>query len=285
MNNYGWGLPVAASTFAGQIDFGIWLIHIAMFGIFILWGIFFTYLLVKYRRRDGVPAQRDEHDDAPAKISVPDAFSKFPFAEFLYKNSGELKSLIPDVLVMTFEIGLIVFYALPVWHRIKMTTPDPKDALVVEVTAEQFGWIIRYPGPDGKFSPLKPELVHFNNPLGLDRTDPDAADDVVVGNELHLPVDTKVLIKLRSQDVIHDFFVPEFRLKQDAMPGMEIPMWVEPNRVGHYELACAQLCGFGHSLMRGDVYVESREDFDKWLKSRASATPAPPKPSKPSEEF
>jgi len=285
MNNYGWGLPVAASTYAGQIDFGIWLIHIAMFAIFILWGIFFTYLLIRYRRRDGVPAEREDHGETPAKIAVPDAASKFPFAQLLYKHSSELKSLIPDILVMAFEVGLIVFYAFPVWGRIKMSTPDPKDAVVVEVTAEQFGWNIRYPGPDGKFSPLKPELVHFNNPLGLDRTDPDAADDIVVANELHMPVDTKVLIKLRSQDVIHDFFVPEFRIKQDAMPGMEIPMWVEPNRIGHYELACAQLCGFGHSLMRGDVYVESREDFDKWLKSRAAATPAPPKPSKPSEDF
>lgn len=285
MTNYGWGLPIAASTYAGKIDFGIWLIHAAMIGIFVLWGIFFAYLLIKYRKRDGVPAVRDDHDETPATVSVPDSLSKFPFAQLLYKNSDELKSLIPDLIVMLFEIALIVFYALPVWSSIKMKMPDEKNAVVVRVVAEQFGWNIQYPGPDGTFARGKLELVHFNNPLGIDKTDPSAADDVVVSNELHLPVNRPALIKLTSKDVIHDFFVPEFRIKQDALPGMEIPMWIEPNRVGRYEIACAQLCGFGHSLMRGDVYVESQEDYDKWLKSRLAATPAPPKPTKPSEDF
>jgi cytochrome c oxidase subunit 2 len=285
MNNYGWGLPIAASTYAGKIDFGIYLIHAAMIGIFVLWGIFFVYLLVKYRKQDGVPAVREDHDDTPAKITIPDSISKFPFAQLLYKNSSELKSLAPDLVVMLFEIALIVFYALPVWSSIKMHMPDEKNAVVIKVVAEQFGWNVQYPGPDGTFARSKPELVHFNNPLGIDRTDPDYADDVVVANEIHMPVNKPVLIKLTSKDVIHDFFVPEFRIKQDAMPGMEIPVWVEPNRIGHYELACAQLCGFGHSLMRGDVYVESQEDYEKWLKSRLAATPAAPKPSKPSEDF
>jgi cytochrome c oxidase subunit 2 len=285
MTNYGWGLPIAASTYAGKIDFGIWLIHIAMIGIFVLWGIFFAYLLVKYRKRDGVPAIREDHDDTPAKISVPDSISKFPFAQLLYKNSGELKSLIPDILVMLFEIALIVFYALPVWSKIKMHMPDEKDAVVVSIVAEQFGWDIHYPGADGKFGRRKAELVHFNNPIGLDRTDPAADDDIVVGNELHIPLGKPVLIKLTSKDVIHDFFVPEFRIKQDAVPGMEIPVWIEPTRAGHYEIACAQLCGFGHSLMRGDVYVETPDEYQKWLNSRLAATPAPPKPTKPSEVF
>src|SRR5476649_1059051 len=111
MNNYGWGLPIAASTYAGKIDFGIWLIHIAMIGIFVLWGIFFTYLLIKYRKRPGVPAVREDHDDTPSHISVPDSMSKFSFAQLLYENAGELKSLLPDFAVMAFEIALIVFYA------------------------------------------------------------------------------------------------------------------------------------------------------------------------------
>ena len=285
MTNYGWGLPVAASTYAGKIDFGIWLIHVAMVGIFVLWGIFFGYLLIKYRKRPGVAAEREDHGETPAKLSVPDSFSKFPFAQLLYQNSGELKSLLPDFAVMAFEIALIVFYALPVWSSIKMKMPSEKDAVVVRVVGEQFGWDVQYPGHDGTFARSKPELVHFNNPLGIDKTDPDADDDVVVANELHLPVNRPALIKLSSKDVIHDFFIPEFRIKQDAVPGLEIPVWIEPNRIGHYELACAQLCGFGHSLMRGDVYVESQEDFDKWLKSRLAAAPPPPKPSKPSEDF
>jgi cytochrome c oxidase subunit 2 len=285
MNIYGWGLPVAASTYAQKIDFGIWLIHAAMIGIFVLWFVFFTYLLIKYRKRDGVPAVREEHGEDPAKITVPDSFSKIPFAKLLYKHQGELKSLAPDIAVMIFEIGLIVFYAVPVWSHIKMQMPDGKDVVHIRVEAEQFGWNVRYPGPDGKFGRTKPELVHFSNPIGLDRTDPASADDVVVGNELRLPLDKPALIELTSKDVIHDFFVPAFRIKQDIVPGMEIPLWIQPTRAGHYELACAQLCGFGHSLMRGDVYVQSPDEFAAWLKSREAAAPKRPKPVKPSEDF
>jgi heme/copper-type cytochrome/quinol oxidase subunit 2 len=130
-----------------------------MVGIFVLWGIFFTYLLIKYRKRDGIPAVREDHDETPAKISVPDSISKFPFAQLLYKNSGELKSLLPDLAVMVFEIALIVFYALPVWSRIKMAMPNEKEALVVEVVAEQFAWNIRYQGADAKFGRRTPQLV------------------------------------------------------------------------------------------------------------------------------
>ena len=285
MNNYGWGLPIAASTYAGKIDFGIWMIHVAMIAIFVIWGIFFTYLLIKYRKRPGVPAEREDRAEPPLEVTLTDNVVTLPFSTILYRNMDELKSLAPDLIVMAFEIALIVFYALPGWNAIKISMPDEKDAVVIHVVGEQFGWDIHYAGADGKFGRRKPELVHFNNPLGLDRTDPDAADDIIVGNELHMPLGKKVLIKLTSKDVIHDFFVPEFRIKQDAMPGMEIPVWIEATKVGKYELACAQLCGFGHSLMRADVYVDTPEDYAKWLASRAAATPAPAKPSNPAEEF
>lgn len=265
MNNYGWSLPLAASTYAAKIDFGIWLIHAAMVAIFVLWGIFFTYLLVKYRARPGVAAERE--DDA--------------------KHGGvnELKSLAPDLLVMVFEIALIVFYAIPVWSRIKMSQPETDAQLKLELIAEQFAWNAHYPGPDGKLGARRPELVHFNNPIGLDKSDPASADDVVMGNELRLPVGKPALIKLYSKDVIHSFFVPEFRIKQDMMPGMEIPLWVEPTLTGKFEIACAQLCGFGHSLMRGDVYVQAQDEFDAWYKSRLALNPAAPMPSNPAEAF
>ncbi|MBI3289057.1 MAG: cytochrome c oxidase subunit II [Elusimicrobia bacterium] len=285
MTNFAWALPEAASTFAHQIDFGIYLIHAAMLGIFILWGTFFVYLLVKYRARPGVPAEREDHDDTPAQISVPDSFSKFPFGQILYRHKGELKSLIPDMVIMLFEIALIVFYAIPVWSRIKASVPASPDALKVEIISEQFAWNIHYAGPDGKFGARRPELVHFSNSIGLDRSDPASADDVVMGNEMHLPVGRPAIMKLTSKDVIHSFFVPEFRLKQDAMPGMEIPMWVEPTKVGKYEIACAQLCGFAHSHMRGDMIVQTQEEFDAWYKSRLAAIPAAPAPANSTEEF
>lgn len=266
MNNYGWSLPLAASTYAAKIDFGIWLIHAAMIAIFVLWGVFFTYLLVKYRARPGVPAVRE--DDGKAHTAA-----------------DELKSLLPDLLVMLFEIALIVFYAIPVWSRIKMSQPPTDAQLQLELVAEQFAWNVHYPGPDGKLGPRRVELVHFHNPIGLDRAHPDAADDVVMGNELRLPVNKPALIKLSSKDVIHSFFVPEFRIKQDMLPGMEIPLWVEPTVTGKFEITCAQLCGFGHSLMRGDVHVQTGEEFDAWYKSRLALAPAAPKPSNPAEDF
>ena len=285
MGKYGWSLPLAASSYAGSIDFGIWLIHAVMLGIFALWGAFFIYLLVQFRARPGVAAVREDHDDTPAHISIPDSFSKFPFAQMLYRNKGELKSLIPDMIIMTFEIALIVFYAIPVWNKIKATVPDSKDAIRIEVVAEQFGWNIHYAGPDGKLGPRKSELVHFSNPIGLDRGDPASADDVVMGNEMRLPVDKTVVIDLLSKDVIHSFFVPEFRIKQDAMPGMKIPMWITPNKTGKFEITCAQLCGFAHSLMRGDVYVQTQEEFDAWYQSRLATIPASAKPANAAEEF
>lgn len=261
MDNYGWSLPVAASSFAGNVDFGIRLIHAAMIAIFVLWGAFFAYLLVRYRARPGVPAAREE------------------------ASRGELTSLIPDVVVMVFEIALIVFYAVPVWSKIKMSSPDVKDPVLVEVVAEQFGWNIHYAGPDGKFGPREVGRVHFSNPIGLDLSDPASADDVVMGNELRLPLGKTALIKLYSKDVVHSFFIPEFRLKQDAVPGLEIPMWVEPTRIGKYEITCAQLCGFAHGLMRGDVFVQPQEEFDAWYKSRRAMIPAAAKPASPSEAF
>ena len=267
MGNYGWSLPVAASSYAASIDFGIWIVHAAMFGMFILWGAFFIYLLVKYRARPGVAAVREDHDGKHTGLK------------------GELKSLIPDAVILIFEIALIVFYAIPVWNQIKMNVPETKDQVRVEIVAEQFGWSIHYAGPDGKLGPRRTELVHFSNPIGLDSSSPASADDVVMGNEMRLPVDKTVVIDLVSKDVIHSFSVAEFRIKQDAMPGLKIPMWITPTKTGKYEMTCAQLCGFAHSLMRGDVYVQTQEEFDAWYKSRLATIPAAETASNPSEDF
>ncbi|MBI4060013.1 MAG: cytochrome c oxidase subunit II [Elusimicrobia bacterium] len=266
MGKYGWSLPVAASSYAGSIDFGIWLIHAAMLGIFVLWGAFFIYLLVKYRARPGVQAVREDHGPASGRM-------------------GELKSLIPDAFIMSFEIALIVFYAIPVWSRIKMSAPDVKDPVRLEVVGEQFGWSVHYAGPDGKLGPRRQDLVHFSNPIGLDRAAAESADDVVMGNEMRLPVDRTALIDLLSKDVIHSLFIPEFRIKQDAMPGMKIPMWIKPTKTGKFEITCAQLCGFAHSLMRGDVFVQTQEEFDAWYQGRLATMPATAKPGSAAEDF
>jgi cytochrome c oxidase subunit 2 len=252
---YGWGLPIAASTYARDIDFGIRLIHWAMLTIFVLWSIFFVYLLVRYKKRPGVSAEREQ------------------------EHHGIIStSLIPDIVVMAFEIALIFFYALPVWSNIKTKMPAESEAVRIDIVAEQFAWNAHYPGKDGKFGKRSNEKIHFSNALGLDLDDAAAADDIVIANEIHVPIGKPTLIRLTSKDVIHSFWVPEFRIKQDAMPGMSIPVWFQPDRPGTYELSCAQLCGFAHSLMRASVVVDTAEDYEKWLAATApSAANAPAK--------
>jgi cytochrome c oxidase subunit 2 len=156
--------------------------------------------------------------------------------------------------------------------------PPANEALVVQVTAEQFAWNIHYPGPDRVFGRTDIKLLDLqSNPLGLDRSDPAAKDDVTTLNQLYLPANQPIIVRLRSKDVIHSFGVPEFRVKQDAIPGLTIPIWFVPTvttaemrtRTGNpefqYEIACAQLCGLGHYRMRGFVTVQSTEDFKKWM--------------------
>jgi len=132
------------------------------------------------------------------------------------------------------------------WAEIKQSLPQ--GAMNVEIVAEQFAWNIRYPGPDEKL---------------------ETADDVVTLNQLHFPVGRPLIVTLRSKDVIHSFFLPEFRVKQDAVPGMTTRIWFEATRVGNWEISCAELCGLGHYRMKGFVTVETPEEFERWLAETA----------------
>lgn len=167
-------------------------------------------------------------------------------------------TIVPAIaLVILISMGAVVFARI---HR-----PAPSDALVVEVRAEQFAWVARYPGPDGAFGRVDPARINLReNPMGLDPADPAGADDIVT-RELHLVADRPVRVRLRAKDVLHSFFIPQFRVKQDAVPGMTIETWFVPTRAGDYEIACAELCGVGHYVMRGKVRVESQQAFDAWL--------------------
>ena len=138
------------------------------------------------------------------------------------------------------------------WADIKQHLP--KDGVQIEVTAEQFAWNVRYAGADNKF---------------------DTPDDVVTLNQLHFPVGQPIIVTLQSKDVIHSFFLPEFRVKQDAVPGLSTRIWFEGTRTGHWEIACAELCGLGHYRMKGFVTVETPEEFQKWLAEQAASSAAP----------
>jgi cytochrome c oxidase subunit II len=157
-----------------------------------------------------------------------------------------------------------LFHALSLWAEIQ--SPAPKDALVVEVTAQQFAWNFRLAGKDGIFGKTSPKLVDPSalNFIGLDKTDPAAADDIVLPqNQLYLPENRPVKLRIKSLDVIHSFFLPNFRVKQDAVPGMAIEVWFVPKVAGDYEIACAEHCGLGHYRMRGQVHVVPEADFDQ----------------------
>jgi cytochrome c oxidase subunit 2 len=161
------------------------------------------------------------------------------------------------------EVGVLAL-GLPTWMEVYGEAPE--DALVVEVVGKQFEWIIRYPGKDGKFGEASPELVNdARNPLGLDRKDPAARDDVVLRGNLHLPEGRPVSVRLRSHDVLHSFTVPHFRIKQDLVPGFTTSTLFTPTRSGSYEIVCAEVCGLGHYRMRGMAIVEPAGDFEKWL--------------------
>jgi cytochrome c oxidase subunit 2 len=151
-------------------------------------------------------------------------------------------------------------------------TPTPADALPIEVTAQQFAWNIRYPGPDGKFGRTDPHLINDANAnyLGLDSKDPASRDDITTQNIIAVPVNRAVRVMLRTKDVTHSFFVPVLRVKQDTVPGLMIPIHFTATRTGEYEIPCAELCGMQHYKMRARLLVMSEADFENWLKQRAS---------------
>jgi cytochrome c oxidase subunit 2 len=151
-------------------------------------------------------------------------------------------------------------------------TPPPADALPIEVTAQQFAWNIRYPGPDGKFGRTDPHLINDANAnyLGLDSKDPASRDDITTQNIIAVPVNRPIRVMLRTKDVTHSFFVPVLRVKQDTVPGLMIPIHFTANHTGEYEIACAELCGMQHYKMRARLLVMSEADFENWLKQRAS---------------
>ncbi len=168
--------------------------------------------------------------------------------------------------------GGVLAIGMPVWSEYFQAAP-PADALEIEVTAQQFMWNIRYPGPDGTFAKTDVHLINdATNPLGVIRSDPAAADDIVTVNEIAVPVNRPVRIRLRAKDVIHSFFLPNFRVKQDAVPGMTPEIVFVPTRTGSFEIACAELCGLAHYRMRGFFNVLTAQEFENWLRLQIAVT-------------
>jgi cytochrome c oxidase subunit 2 len=237
------GMPVAASQHAPDVDSLISVVHWLMLVLFVGWGAFLVFVLVKFRK--GANPRADYHG-AKGKIS---------------------KML--EIGIVVVEIVLLVFFAIPAWAKRVSNFPPDSQATVVRVVGEQFAWNIHYPGADGKFGRTDISLMAADNPLGLDRRDPAAKDDITTINQLTLPVDKPVLVHLSTKDVIHSFGLNEMRVKQDAVPGLDIPVWFIPNRIGDYEISCSQLCGLGHYRMRGFVNIKSQADYEAFLAGEA----------------
>lgn len=237
---YGFWLPPNISTHGAEIDSLISTLHWFMAILFIGWGIYLIYCLIRFRSRPGHEAD----------------------------VSGNTHFLIPkyiEIGIVIFEACLLIFFAAPIWAKVKKDFPNEAESILVKVTAEQFAWTIHYPGRDGKFGQLKTELIDGTNPVGLDREDPNGKDDILSPNILNIPVNKPVIVQLTAKDVIHNFSLPVMRVKQDAIPGMTIPLWFQATQTGKFEIACAQLCGVGHTQMRGFFNVMSQEEYNTWF--------------------
>jgi cytochrome c oxidase subunit II len=259
------GFPPNYSAHGAQLDYLTGLVHWLMLVLFVGWGAFFLFTLFRFRK------------------------GRNPVAS--YEGAKSHFSTYGEAAVALIEAVLLVGFAVPIWAKRVGTVPTESQATVVRVVAQQFAWNVQYPGADGVFGRTDPKFINAeSNPLGLDPDDPAGKDDIVTLNQLHLPVGKPALVKLTSKDVIHSFFLPYMRVKQDAIPGMMIPIYFTPTTVtppeaqfpgcaaNHtcWEIACAQLCGPSHYRMRGYYSIDSPADYDKWLKDNAPKVAAAP---------
>ncbi len=244
--------PEIASEHGARLDRVTVYIHWLMLALFIIWGGLFIFMLFRFRAGSN---PRADYDGLKTHLST----------------WGE-------GAVAVAEAILLVGFSIPLYSERVDDLPPEGDRLLVRVIGEQFAWNIHYAGPDGTFGRTDPQLVDVEtNPVGLDNDDPASSDDITTINQLHVPVDKPTLIELSSKDVIHSFWLPEMRVKQDAIPGLVFPVWFQPTvttdqmkaKVGRddfgYEIACAQLCGLGHYRMKGFLTVHSQEGYDAWM--------------------
>ena len=238
------GMPVGASAHAGEVDRIMVLVHWLMAVLFVGWSTFFVYVLLRFRR------------------------GRNPKATY-HGLRGRWSTWIEGG-VLAAEVVLLAFFSIPFWSTQVDALPAENESTIIRVVAEQFAWNVHYPGPDGQFGPTAIGLVNPDNPLGLDRRDPLAKDDIVSINRMNLPIGKPVIVFLSTKDVVHSLGLPQMRVKQDAVPGIVQPVWFTPNQLGEWDIACSQLCGIGHYRMRARYAIQSQEDYEAWLKEEAS---------------
>ena len=229
-----WWTPVASNW--GNIDGTIILTFWVTGAVFVAICLFMAYCVWRYRYRKD---RRAEYEPENKKLE---------WRLTLLTSLGVAALLAPGLLV---------------W---KQFVTVPQNAFNVEVVAYQWGWNYRLPGEDGILGKTDAKLVNAENPYGLILNDSNGRDDIIVQDaDLHLQIDQPVKINLRSLDVIHNFYVPQFRAKMDTLPGIVSYYWFTPTKTGKYEILCAEFCGTGHYAMRGTVLVDEKKDYNDWL--------------------
>ena len=205
-------------------------------GVFILVCLFMVYCTFRFSYKEGRNVEYKPEDNKLEKILT---------------------------VATTLGVAALLAPGLIVWNEFINT---PKNALNIEVMAWQWGWQYRLPGEDGKLGTVQVAKISDENPFGINLDDPNGKDDVLIqSDELHLKTNRPVQILLRSVDVLHNFYVPQFRAKMDAIPGIISYYWFEPNKLGEYEVLCAEYCGLGHYGMRAKVVVENEQNYENWL--------------------
>jgi cytochrome c oxidase subunit II len=241
------GMPELASKNGAKVDALIVYVHWLMLALFIGWIIYFGYAVWRFRA------------------------SRHPNAN--YHGVKNHASNYIELGVVIAEAVLLVGVAIPVWAKAVDQFPDAKNSTVIYVMGQQFAWNIRYAGHDGVFGRQDMKYISDSNVFGVDPTDPAGKDDIQTLNEIHVPVNKPVIVYVSSKDVIHSFKIVAMRVCQDAIPGLRIPCWFTPDKIGRYQVNCAQLCGPGHSSMSGGfLTVESQADFDKWIASKSGTS-------------
>jgi len=238
------GTPLIVSNHGAGLDELTWYIHGLMGLLFVGWAAYFLYVLFRFRRTVNPKADH---------VGVRNHYSTWV-----------------EVGVAVTEGVLLLGFAVPLWAKSVEKFPAEKESVVVRITGRQFNWITRYPGTNGIFGKQDVRLVTAENPLGIDPADANGKDDIMTQNsEMAVPVGTNVIVHISSLDVIHSFKVFPMRVNQDAIPGMSVPVHFQPNKVGRYPINCAQLCGVGHSAMKGEINVMSPEDYQKWIAAKS----------------
>jgi cytochrome c oxidase subunit II len=241
-----WWLPEVVTKGGEKIDFIFYMIFWLTFAVFLLTQSVFLWFIVKYRRKRGVPA--------------------------VYSHGNNKLEIIWTTAPALIFIVLGI-YSNHIWNT-ELRAPAPEDSIRIDIVAYQFGWHIRNPGQDGKLGAYDVKLQSKDNWFGLKdkEGDADGIDDYQSENVLTVPVGRNVNIILSSLDVIHSFYVPVFRMYQDAVPGRSINwVWFEATKTGTFDLACSQLCGSGHFNMKATVNIVSQADYDKLVAEKSKA--------------